>query len=285
MRVNRLNIPRIQVFFFATACIGSSMQRMTLFLMILLLAGGPLVAEDTATSLSTLEGLVNTWARLRTEIASEKREWAQQQKFLLAERDLLRGEVDRLSEEISRFREFSNTEEQEREALLQQRQSLSATLVKLEPILTGLESRIRSQSAQVLSAMQSDFASIVAGFPKVDADTNTSRVVDRMQSLASTLVFLEELHPQLHLGREVLEDGEDSRREMDVLYIGLARAFAVAMSNDWAAVGVPGRSGWIWDARPELASTIRSAIEITRQRRSSEFLELPFALLEMGEGK
>lgn len=258
---------------------------MTLFLMTLLLAGGPLMADDPAKSLATLEGLVNTWTRLRAEIASEKREWAEQRKFLLAERDLLRGEVDRLSGEIARFREFSTAEEREREELLQQVETLSATLEDLEPVLTRLEERIRSLSSGMPSPMQSDFESIVAGFPEVDAETSSSRVVDRMQSVASALVFVEELHPQLHVVREMLEVGEDSRREMDVLYIGLARAFAVSGSNDWAGVGTPTPSGWVWNARPELASTIRNAIEISRQRGSAAFLELPFSLLNVGESE
>lgn len=261
------------------------MQRMILFLMALLLAGEPVMADNPAKSLSTLEGLVDTWTRLRTEIATEKREWAEQQKFLLAERELLRGEVERLSQEISRFREFSNTEEQEREESLQQVRTLSGTLENLEPVLTRLEKRIRSQSSPLPTSMQSEFDSLVSGFPDSEVGKPSARVVDRMQSVASALVYLEELHPQLHVVREVLEDGEASRREMDVLYIGLARAFAVSGSNDWAAVGVPGRTGWVWSARPELAATIRSAIEISRQRGSAEFLELPFALLDAGEGK
>ncbi|MDA3873475.1 MAG: hypothetical protein PF795_05910, partial [Kiritimatiellae bacterium] len=74
------------------------MSRLLFFLVLMIPLKTPLLASDPTESLSTLEGLVDTWTRLRTEIATEKREWAEQKTFLLAERDLLRGEVDRLSE-------------------------------------------------------------------------------------------------------------------------------------------------------------------------------------------
>ncbi|MEX2606340.1 MAG: DUF3450 family protein [Kiritimatiellia bacterium] len=258
------------------------MHRFFSLLMILILSAGPLRASDPAESLASLEGLVDTWTRLRTEIAAEKREWEKQQEFLLAERGLLRDEVARLTEEIERFREFSTGEEQEREEALQQVESLSETLEGLEPVLTRLETRLGRQSALLPTSMRADFASLLSGFSKPGSDRNSPRVVDRMQAVASALVYLEELHPRLHVTREVLEDGSGSRREMDVLYIGLARAFAVSGSNDWAGVGIPTEMGWSWSARPELASTIRTAIGISRQQQSADFLTLPFSLRDTG---
>jgi hypothetical protein len=255
------------------------------FLMILILSADPLSADVPSESLSTLEGLVDTWTRLRKEIATEKREWSEQKTFLQAEIDLLRQEAANLSGEITEFREFSSSEEQEIEQDLEIKENLTAILNDLEPVLTRLESDLRAQLSRIPHPLRPGFESVVAAFPDANARPVSVRVVDRIQALAGALIHLEDLHPQLHVVREVLEDDSGTRREMEVLYLGLARAFAVSTSNDWAGVGVPTPDGWRWSARPELIPTIRSAIEMAQQRLSADFLYLPFSLHEKGEGE
>jgi hypothetical protein len=62
---------------------------------------------------------------------------------------------------------------------------------------------------------------------------------------------------------------------VDVLYIGLARGFAVTPDSDWAAIGVPDEAGWAWTPAPSNAGMIRKAIAVVNRQQTAQLVELP----------
>jgi hypothetical protein len=70
------------------------------------------------------------------------------------------------------------------------------------------------------------------------------------------------------------------RREVEVLYLGLARAY-YRDSRGGAGVGVPGPGGWTWRSEPQLAGAISSAFDQLDRKRPPELVELPVKI----EGK
>jgi hypothetical protein len=65
---------------------------------------------------------------------------------------------------------------------------------------------------------------------------------------------------------------------MDVLYLGLARGFAVAVDDSIAAAGSPETTGWRWTWDPELAAAVRRAIRYHRRELPAELVQLPLVI-------
>jgi hypothetical protein len=55
----------------------------------------------------------------------------------------------------------------------------------------------------------------------------------------------------------------------------LGAAYFVNDAGDFAGIGSAGANGWDWTIKPELASSVREAIQIYRNERPARFVALP----------
>ena len=82
-------------------------------------------------------------------------------------------------------------------------------------------------------------------------------------------------HRRLTRTREVREG-----REVEVLYLGLARAYFVGDGR--AGIGVPRAGGWEWTEKPELAGELEKALAMMDQKRAPGVVSLPVAVEKGG---
>jgi len=223
--------------------------------------------EEKEPSLELLGSLVETWTELRKEVAAEKREWREQKSFLESEIRLLENEILQLNTEIEEFQQFSSALEVQQQKQVSKKQELMEFMQSLEPVLDNMETFVRRRISEVPPALQDQ---VVV--------EEKSRTVDRVQSVASSLRALEELLGNVHVVREMLVDDQGNRREMEVMYFGLAQGFAVSATDEWAAWGNAHSGEWKWESQPDLAPDIRKALEIYAQQRPATFVLLPFQL-------
>jgi len=72
-----------------------------------------------------------------------------------------------------------------------------------------------------------------------------------------------------------LSNGET--KEVTTLYIGLSQAFYLT-TND-AGCGEPSANGWVWKSKPELANTVRKAVNAVQDNSANARpVELPLTL-------
>ena len=70
--------------------------------------------------------------------------------------------------------------------------------------------------------------------------------------------------------------GGSEPRELDVLYLGLSRAWFVDAAGTFSGYGRPTPGGWVWTEDSGIASRVRKAIEMADNRVPPEFLSLSF---------
>lgn len=227
--------------------------------------------------LSTLEGLVGEWTDLRTAIATERREWTRQKGFLERETALLRKELFRLRSEKAELREVGSTAEEREAELSAERDGLRARLDAFRPVLDRAEAGLRRSLARVPEPLVGKLDA-AGRLPASAEAAEDLRVVDRAQTLASLMTALEDLQGEIHLARRLLPVGGNRERQVEVLYLGMARGFAVSANDDWAAVGVPGENGWTWTPEPDLAARARAAVSVLEQREPARLVRLPLAV-------
>lgn len=92
---------------------------------------------------------------------------------------------------------------------------------------------------------------------------------EAIQAILGLISKAEQFNRRVTRSREV-RDG----REVDVLYLGLARAFYAGGGN-LAGIGEPGPDGWIWSARPDIRGEVLKAFDTLDKRRPPALVELP----------
>jgi hypothetical protein len=237
---------------------------------------------ESGLSLQTLESLVGQWTDLRKEVAAEQRQWERQQKALAREMDVLKREIAFRQQELEKAKTRRGTREEQMEGLRNEKQELNEALDAFEPLLREAEARLRELWKRVPDSLKEKGAPMIAKFP-MEGRENELRLVDRIQSVFTLMAEIERLQMEAHVVKEMVNTGGSASRQVDVIYLGLARGFAVSMSADWAGVGVPGTQGWKWTALPEeYIPAVRSAVKTLRNEQTAELVNVPLAVEEVG---
>lgn len=96
-----------------------------------------------------------------------------------------------------------------------------------------------------------------------------------LQTQLSVLTESEQYDHGIHLAKEVLPDAGELRREYDVMYFGLAVAYALSAGGDRAGMGVPTAAGWEWRWQDEWIPAVAQALAVARKEQPAQLLRLP----------
>lgn len=252
---------------------------------LLLLAGLVLLpwsamAQPSDVSVDDLEALVGRWMELRAAIADEKRDWQAREEQWGQEIRLLEAEKKKLSKDLEASNRFASSVEQDRVATLARKEAMETVLEYLHPLLDRAESCLRAWEPLIPTPLSEGIAKGFAGLPATRDHAQKRALTERAQRIAALYTQIESLHHGFHATQEILDTGTDQRRLVDVLYAGLARGFAVATDDRWAAVGTPTDLGWAWQARPEIAPSVREAVEVLNRQRMARLVDLPIQVLD-----
>jgi hypothetical protein len=249
--------------------------------LLLVLNARPVPAEEASGArddLATLDGLVGRWMALRTTIAEEKSEWEARRTQWEEEIALLEREAATLKKEIGEGDTFTSSVEKERAETLERKEQMQAELDDLQGVLDRAESDLRRWLARIPPGLM---APLTAGFdalPATQKEAEKLLLTKRAQTVAALYAQIETLQNRFHVVRETL-DVEGSRRQVDVLYVGLARAFAVSPADDWASVGTPSDTAWTWKPSPQDAPVIRRAIDVLNRQATAQLVALPMQVM------
>lgn len=231
-------------------------------------------AARPAASIAALEDLVSRWIELKTAIASENREWRVDRERLETELNLLEKEKLLLKEEIAAARLERDSRAGESAALASRKEELEKVLERTVPALAGAE------------GVLADLREIIPppALPPLEPLYDRLRrsgeepVSRRLQAILGLFGEIEGLHGSIRVSREVLALTAGRRREFDVIYLGLARGFAVSDDSSEAGIGEVTAGGWDWRRADAAARQIRSVVDSFRRDRPPVLIELPLRL-------
>ena len=240
----------------------------------LLAERAPAGETPPAAELQTLDGLVGRWMALRTTLAEETREWEERRRQWEDEISLLEKEAEALQRERVDGDTFASSFETKRAEALARKERMEMELRKLRAGLDRAEADLRRWNGRIPASLRPPLASGFAALPATQKQADKQPLVRRAQTVVALYTQIETLQNQFHAVRETL-DVEGTRRQVDALYLGLARAFAVSPGNDWAAVGVPSDSGWAWTPAPGEEDAVRLAINVLNRQATAQWIPLP----------
>jgi hypothetical protein len=239
-------------------------------------AGEPTEARE---DLETLDGLVERWMTLRTTIAEEKREWKARREQWEDEIALLEQEARTLKKEIDEGDTFASSVEKKRAEALARKERMESELGKLRAVLDRAEADLRRWRERIPPGLMASSAAGFEALPATQKEAEKLPLTKRAQTVAALYTQIETLQNRFHATRETL-DVNGKRRKVDVLYVGLARAFAVSPGNDWAAIGTPSNTAWTWTPAIHDAEVVRRAIDVLNREETAQLVALPIQVAE-----
>lgn len=230
-----------------------------------------------------LKVTVSEWVETMQQIQQEENEWTRDQEVLTNYREGLEKEITDLKEQIADAQTRKDGADAESLKQTQERDRFAAAKDELAKLVRGMEENMASKVplipaplraepkvSQAIEDLERDLK-----LPKEKQDEGVSK---RLLNLINLTAEIEKFQQTVVLRQELRADSEGREFNMQVIYFGLAAAYAVNEDGSFALMGKPaGEAGWKFEERKDLAKEIRNLIACTTGDQDPEFISLPFS--------
>lgn len=222
--------------------------------------------DEKAANLAELRATIAAIVEAQTLASRETHDWQARKATMADLLDIHRHEIELLTEELDTSGRSAPGHD---EAVTQAKADIAA-LRETRATLTAAVERARPRVIALATRFPAPLASeIIPDLATLEAWTTGDEPREALQPLLAVLSKAAQFNRRITRAFEVV-DG----REVEVLYLGLARAFYADRSGN-AGIGTPAASGWMWQADPAINRQVLRAFEILDQKRPPARVELP----------
>lgn len=240
-----------------------------------------LIGQSEGTVVDPVETreLIRQWVAAERLVSEEKAAWQVEQKRMQELLGLYQKELQLLDEELGKSGGAADLIDNDKDKLEVRVKKYRAAQGLLAKTMVRLLPRAQQLIAFFPQPLQDELSADIDALNTSDA---LSKPRDVLRSMISMLTTAERFNRSVTLVEEtrVLPGGK--KISVDVIYLGLARAFYTARSGDVAGVGIPQKDAWSWQARPDIADDIRRVIAVYRKDQQPQLLRLPIAIDKEG---
>ncbi len=258
---------------------------------ILLATANMLIAQQTTTPSSSTSvearAMIRQWVKTERLISEEKMQWNVDQSHMRELLKVYQTELKLLTEELKKAGEVAQDVDRRRE---QAKKDIAAHREARQELKNAL-SRQLPRMLRILPLLppplQKEIAENAEVLYRKDA---MEKPRDVLKSMLAILTSAARFNRTITVVEETRLMKGGKKRLVQVMYLGLARAYYAAASGDIAGIGIPQASNqpsnqsdlatnhWRWESRPELASRIRQAIAIYNKDKQPQLIQLPVSI-------
>lgn len=258
---------------------------MRYFLPTILFGISPLLQAQEAkiTPTEELKVTISEWAETMRQIQEEENEWTRDQEVLVNYREGLEKEIESLKASISDAKTKKDGSDAESLKQTQERDRYAAAKDELSVMVRAMEEkmikklplipnplRAEAKVAQAIEDLERDI--------KLPEDKRDEGVSKRLLNLLNLTAEIEKFQQTVVLRQELHSDSNGKEYNMQVVYFGLAIAYAVNEGGTLALIGQPTeKDGWKFEERSDLADEITGLIASTTGDADAAFAKLPFS--------
>ncbi len=244
---------------------------------ILLAAACAVVCARAEVPLSEARSTLEKWVETRQLISKTKADWQSDRDLLDQTTQLLDRELKSIETQITRL--GTNTTQVEKEwlhaeALLK---SSNESLEQTRKFAADLEVRIAEVVPRLPMPLQDILKPLLARIP-LNPESTKMPATERVQVMVGILNELDKFNNAVSIFSDKQKNEKGEELAVETVYVGLGAAYFVNDSGDFGGVGSPGKKGWEWTVKRELASPVREVIRIYRNERSARFVSLPVVI-------
>lgn len=241
--------------------------------LIWLAAAFPLWAEEVEPDAAVVElrETISKIVDVKSQVSKEMSDWQSRKAemselFSLHQRELtlLNEELEKAGQSAGGYDEMKQAAEQEIQVLKEARRAAREAVARNQPRMLTLAKRF---PAPLLDDTEVERIALESWTP--DAEPR-----DGLQAILGMVAKAEQFNRRVTRSTE-----ERGGREVEVLYLGLARAYYADRSGN-AGFGEPATDGWKWSERPGLNGEVVKAFDELDKKRPPELVELPVKITQ-----
>ena len=226
-------------------------------------------AQETDPAVIELRETISKIVDTQTLESKERTDWQARKAEMQALLELHQKELALLDEELEKAGQSApghddSTEslKSEIETLKASRRATSEAVARNVPRAIALAKRF---PAPLLKDTEPELTTLAAW-------KSSDEPREALQSIISLLAKAHQFNRRLTRVSEIRDN-----REVEVLYLGLARAFYADRKGN-AGIGQPGPDGWSWKPRPEIHSELTTAFATLDKKLPPTMVKLPLEI-------
>lgn len=237
----------------------------------------PLPSQADEHGVDQARATLEKWVETRRLISQEKRDWVLgretlQDRIALVERETLnlRGRIQGAEESVA-------DADRRRAELLAENDALKGAAEGLTERLVSLEGRTGGLLARLPDPIRDRVRPLSQRLPEPGVQSPLA-LAERFQNLVGILNEVDKFNRTITLVSEVRELGDGTSAEVNALYLGIGQGYYVGVDGLAGGVGLPTEAGWAWSPANDAAPRVLEAVQVLRNERLADFVQLPVRL-------
>lgn len=232
-------------------------------------------ANDSG-DIAGLQGMVSEWTDLRRLIAEERADWKVEKVYLQENLEILTKQITLIREQLDQTQGVGEETAAELERLDLRRNALLEANEAVTDSVVGLEDSVKRLVKRFPPPLLDTIEPLLRRIPENPEATDLP-VSQRVQNIVAVVSLAEKFNTSLIKRGEVHEIA-GREKQIWTLYWGLAASFSTDAEASSALIGYPGAEGWVYEERPDQASTVALLIQTYDGTEVPSFIELPVSL-------
>ena len=224
--------------------------------------------EDTA-QIEELRATISGIVELQSQASAELREWQARRDAMAELIEIHRREIALLGEELEKSGRSAPGHAEAVEAANQEIARLREVRSGMADLIERIRPRMVALSARFPRPLRDEIESDAATLEQWNRGDEPR---DAMQAMLAVLSKASQFNRRVSRSHEVVDS-----REVEVVYLGLARAYYADRSGV-AGIGIPGVSAWEWRPDPALNRRVLRAFDILDQKQPPARIDLPLII-------
>lgn len=237
--------------------------------LILVLLALPILAQETDPAIIELRETISKIVDTQTLESKERLDWQARKAEMETLLELHQRELSLLDEELEKAGQSAPGHVESTESLKSEIETLNASRrATAEAVARNVPRAIalaKHFPAPLLKEVETELANLAAW-------KSSDEPREALQSVISLLAKAQQFNRRLTRVSEIRDN-----REVEVLYLGLARAFYADRKGS-AGIGKPGPDGWIWQSRPEIHSELTTTFATLDKKLPPTMVKLPLKI-------
>ncbi|PXA03752.1 hypothetical protein DDZ13_10690 [Coraliomargarita sinensis] len=222
----------------------------------------------------TTKETLQEWVETRQIISKEKADWKVEQSILSDTVALLENEHERLKAELEELEASATAADEDRAKLSTEKEALTAASSVVEANIGGLEKQMKTVIKTLPQPLVEKIKPLIRRLPEDPNDTSLS-LGERVQNIVGILSQADKFNTTITQTSESREISEGKTVEVRTLYWGLATAYYVDSSGEYAGMGYPTANGWEWPRIDEAGESIKRLIDVYEGSEEIQFIPVP----------
>ena len=225
-------------------------------------------------SIDETRALLDEWVETNQLISEERQKWRVEQSILSETKILLSNEISSLQESIKELENSTTVADEERSKLTTEKDSLKAASNVVAGKVAALEAKISKLLPFFPEPLTESINPLIRRLPK-DPENTEAPLGERVQNIVGILNQANKFNNAIKLTSETRKLDNGKEIQVNTLYWGLAIAYYVDSSGNYAGISYPTANGWQASPIEGIGPQIKDLISVYEGDEAIQFVEIP----------